>query len=122
MLLEQSEKLLFLKSLFQLTEKPFGTFPVSLFFFSFSLSHSLFLLHSLTFLIPSFLYRPRTMGGRAGGEKYMVHNILFKFAVDSANLFQGSTWAAAKVCNCFFVCWLFVVGLLVVGCPLLLQH
>ena len=32
-----------------------------------------------------------------GGEKYIVHNILFKFAVDSSNLFGGSTWAASKV-------------------------
>jgi hypothetical protein len=38
-----------------------------------------------------------TLGGRAGGEKYIVHNILFKFAVDSSNLFDGSNWAAAKV-------------------------
>ena len=43
------------------------------------------------------------MGGRAGGEKYMVHNIMFKFAVDSANLFQGSTWAAAKVSSVVFI-------------------
>ena len=41
--------------------------------------------------------KPSTMGGRAGGEKYVVHNILFKFAVDSFNLFDGSNWAAAKV-------------------------
>ena len=32
----------------------------------------------------------------------MVHDILFKFAVDSSNLFGGSDWAAAKVF--FFVC------------------
>tara|TARA_R110002050_G_scaffold63534_1_gene138832 strand:- start:88 stop:1071 length:984 start_codon:yes stop_codon:yes gene_type:complete len=41
--------------------------------------------------------KPQTLGGRAGGEKYIVHNILFKFAVDSSNLFDGSNWAAAKV-------------------------
>ena len=43
------------------------------------------------------LIKPSTLGGRAGGEKYVVHNILFKFAVDSFNLFDGSNWAAAKV-------------------------
>ena len=42
--------------------------------------------------------RPSVIGGRAGGEKYIVHNILFKFAVDSSNLFDGSNWAARKVC------------------------
>jgi hypothetical protein len=31
-----------------------------------------------------------------GGDKYIVHNILFKFAVDS-NDFFGSDFAAAKV-------------------------
>ncbi len=41
--------------------------------------------------------RPSVIGGRAGGEKYIVHNILFKFAVDSSNLFDGSNWAARKV-------------------------
>lgn len=34
--------------------------------------------------------------GMAGGDKYIVHNILFKFAVDSAGLY-GSDYAAAKV-------------------------
>ena len=43
--------------------------------------------------------RPSVIGGRAGGEKYIVHNILFKFAVDSSNLFDGSNWAARKVCG-----------------------
>ena len=46
--------------------------------------------------------RTKTIGGRAGGEKYIVHNILFKFAVDAFNLFGGSTWAAAKV-FCFIL-------------------
>jgi hypothetical protein len=41
--------------------------------------------------------KPTIIGGRAGGEKYIVHNIVFKFAVDSSNLFDGSNWAAAKV-------------------------
>jgi len=31
-----------------------------------------------------------------GGQKYIVHNILFKFAVDNRGLF-GSDYAAAKV-------------------------
>jgi hypothetical protein len=30
-----------------------------------------------------------------GGQKYIVHNILFKFAVDYNNLF-GNDYAAAK--------------------------
>ena len=34
--------------------------------------------------------------GMAGGDKYIVHNILFKFAVDNAGLY-GSDYAAAKV-------------------------
>jgi len=40
--------------------------------------------------------RPINIGGVAGGEKFLVHNILFKFAVDSAGLL-GSDYAAAKV-------------------------
>ena len=36
------------------------------------------------------------LGGQAGGDKYMVHNILFKFALDSMGLFGGSDIAAAK--------------------------
>ena len=36
------------------------------------------------------------LGGRAGGEKYMVHNILFKFALDAFGLFGGSDLSAAK--------------------------
>ena len=36
------------------------------------------------------------LGGRAGGEKYIVHNILFKFALDSFDLYGGSDLAAAK--------------------------
>ena len=38
-----------------------------------------------------------TLGGAAGGEKYIVNNVLFKFAVDSNNLFNGDDYAAAKV-------------------------
>ena len=41
--------------------------------------------------------KPLNLGGVAGGDKYVVHNILFKFAVDSAGLFGGNNLAAAKV-------------------------
>ncbi|KAH3733018.1 Histidine kinase A [Pelomyxa schiedti] len=34
------------------------------------------------------------VGGFAGGEKYIVHNILFKFAVNSRNLFRSDSDAA----------------------------
>ena len=44
----------------------------------------------------------KCLGGRAGGEKYMVHNILFKFALDSFKLFGGSDLAAAKGYFFFF--------------------
>ena len=48
------------------------------------------------------------LGGRAGGEKYIVHNILFKFSLDCFGLFGGSDLAAAKgffwfICCCFFL-------------------
>lgn len=39
---------------------------------------------------------PISVGGQAGGEKYIVNNILFKFAVDTKGLY-GSEHAAAKV-------------------------
>ena len=39
---------------------------------------------------------PTQIGGLAGGDKYLVNNILFKFAVDSHNFF-GSDEAAHKV-------------------------
>lgn len=35
--------------------------------------------------------------GYAGGDKYIVHNILFKLAIDSRGLFGSSDWAAAKI-------------------------
>ena len=41
--------------------------------------------------------KPINLGGVAGGEKYIVHNILFKFALDSSGLFGGNNLAAAKV-------------------------
>jgi len=40
---------------------------------------------------------PLALGGVAGGQKYIVHNILFKFALDSGGLFGGDNLAAAKV-------------------------
>jgi hypothetical protein len=40
--------------------------------------------------------KPVALGGLMGGQKYVVHNILFKFAVDNRGLF-GSDYAAAKV-------------------------
>jgi hypothetical protein len=41
--------------------------------------------------------RPKTIGGIVGGEKYIVHNILFKFAFDLDSIFGGNDAAAAKV-------------------------
>ncbi|KAL6059841.1 Clu domain-containing protein [Balamuthia mandrillaris] len=40
--------------------------------------------------------RPTELGGIVGGEKYIVHNILFKFALDARGLYR-SDYAAAKV-------------------------
>lgn len=40
--------------------------------------------------------RPIPLGGRLGGRKYIVQNILFKFAVDDSCFYQ-SDYAAAKV-------------------------
>ena len=41
--------------------------------------------------------KPINLGGVIGGEKYVVRNILFKFAVDSSNVFGGNDAYAAKV-------------------------
>jgi hypothetical protein len=41
---------------------------------------------------------PQNVGGRAGGEKYIINNILFKFAVDAHGLY-GSDYAAAKAAD-----------------------
>eukprot|EP01100_Stratorugosa_tubuloviscum_P002729 TRINITY_DN1648_c0_g1_i1.p1 TRINITY_DN1648_c0_g1~~TRINITY_DN1648_c0_g1_i1.p1 ORF type:complete len:984 (-),score=453.01 TRINITY_DN1648_c0_g1_i1:328-3279(-) len=41
--------------------------------------------------------KPLAIGGIAGGEKYLVQNILFKFAVDVSNVFDGNNEAAAKM-------------------------
>ena len=41
--------------------------------------------------------KPVRMGGQAGGEKYIINGVLFKFAVDSMGLYGGSDSAAAKV-------------------------
>eukprot|EP01130_Rhizamoeba_saxonica_P016324 TRINITY_DN7530_c0_g1_i1.p1 TRINITY_DN7530_c0_g1~~TRINITY_DN7530_c0_g1_i1.p1 ORF type:complete len:885 (-),score=187.58 TRINITY_DN7530_c0_g1_i1:58-2367(-) len=40
--------------------------------------------------------KPVSLGGIIGGQKYIVHNILFKFAMDYHGLF-GNDYAAAKV-------------------------
>eukprot|EP01102_Stenamoeba_stenopodia_P007672 TRINITY_DN2166_c0_g4_i2.p1 TRINITY_DN2166_c0_g4~~TRINITY_DN2166_c0_g4_i2.p1 ORF type:complete len:974 (+),score=252.47 TRINITY_DN2166_c0_g4_i2:436-3357(+) len=40
--------------------------------------------------------KPLQLGGLAGGEKYVVHNIMFKFAVDVTGML-GSDYVAAKV-------------------------
>jgi hypothetical protein len=37
---------------------------------------------------------PVLLGGVAGGDKYIVNHIVFKFAVDSHNLYGGDRWAA----------------------------
>jgi hypothetical protein len=39
----------------------------------------------------------KTVGGVIGGEKYIVQNILFKFALDSHGVFGGNDESAAKV-------------------------
>ena len=41
--------------------------------------------------------KPIGQRGVAGGEKYIVNSILFKFAVDSFNLYGGDDSSAAKV-------------------------
>lgn len=41
--------------------------------------------------------KPVNMGGVAGGSKYIVHNILFKFALDTEGLYGNNDAAAAKV-------------------------
>ncbi len=41
--------------------------------------------------------KPIDVGGRAGGVKYIVSGVLFKFAIDDQNLFRGSDAAAHKV-------------------------
>ena len=43
------------------------------------------------------------LGGRAGGEKYLVHDILFKFSLDRFGLFGGSDLAASK--GLVLCCW-----------------
>ena len=55
-----------------------------------------FCLLSLSFFPYSYcLCRP--VGGAAGGSKYIVHNILFKFALDTDGLYGGDDALAAKV-------------------------
>ena len=41
--------------------------------------------------------KPVSVGGVAGGDKYVVHGILFKFAVDAHGLYGGDHVAAGKV-------------------------
>ncbi len=43
--------------------------------------------------------KPARMGGVIGGEKYVVQNILFKFAIDGEEGVLGSDYIAAKVCG-----------------------
>eukprot|EP01116_Phalansterium_solitarium_P022569 TRINITY_DN7502_c0_g1_i1.p1 TRINITY_DN7502_c0_g1~~TRINITY_DN7502_c0_g1_i1.p1 ORF type:complete len:1638 (+),score=449.85 TRINITY_DN7502_c0_g1_i1:121-5034(+) len=43
--------------------------------------------------------QPVPIGGIAGGDKYLVHSILFKFAVDSRGLYGGNDSLAAKVAS-----------------------
>ena len=37
--------------------------------------------------------KPTSIGGIAGGDKYIVQNILFKFAVDSKGIYGGDDYA-----------------------------
>jgi hypothetical protein len=57
------------------------------------------------------------VGGQAGGDKYIVHNILFKFAVDSKK-FYGSDAYAAKVSEALRVSLYVCVLLLFANCKL----
>jgi len=41
--------------------------------------------------------KPIDIGGRAGGVKFIVSGVLFKFAIDEQDLFHGSDAAAHKV-------------------------
>ncbi len=43
--------------------------------------------------------KPADVGGVIGGEKYLVQNILFKFAIDGEEGVLGSDYFAAKVCG-----------------------
>lgn len=54
--------------------------------------------------------QPQSLPGIIGGEKFVVHNILFKFAVDHKNIY-GSDFSAAKAAGnelrglmCYFNC------------------
>ena len=74
----------------------------------YSLSFSLYHHKKTQFIdIPSSkVIKPTVgLGGRAGGEKYMVHNILFKFALDAFGLFGGSDLSAAKGWVFCFLCF-----------------
>jgi len=41
-------------------------------------------------------FHSENLGGQAGGEKFIIHGVLFKFAVDSSGLYGGD-YGAAKV-------------------------
>ncbi|KNC48096.1 uncharacterized protein AMSG_04326, partial [Thecamonas trahens ATCC 50062] len=43
--------------------------------------------------------KPVAMGGIAGGVKYVVHGILFKFAIDASGVFNGNDEVAEKVAS-----------------------
>tara|TARA_R110002050_G_C8839155_1_gene505827 strand:- start:85 stop:732 length:648 start_codon:yes stop_codon:yes gene_type:complete len=43
---------------------------------------------------PQKTITPVHMGGVAGGDKYIVNNIMFKFAVDSHDIYGDDRWAA----------------------------
>ena len=55
--------------------------------------------------------RPLAMGGIVGGDKYVVHGILFKFAVDTKKLYDSDEHAARvaghelKGCVQIYNCW-----------------
>ena len=51
--------------------------------------------------------KPVSLGGVAGGSKYIVHNILFKFALDTDGIYGSDDAKAAKVGGCFFSFLLF---------------
>jgi hypothetical protein len=46
--------------------------------------------------IPQKTIKPVTVGGRAGGDKYIVLNILFKFALDTEGIYGNNDEAAMK--------------------------
>ena len=45
------------------------------------------------------LKKAAKVGGAAGGQKYIVNNVMFKFAADSQGIFAFDDLAAAKVAS-----------------------